>query len=235
MQYARLQKRAIQDLVNRRGDAKANVSKIIYYGVVQNIIFNALQQALFGLAFGDDEEDEKKDKKYHNVANGMLDSLLRGLGIAGATTSVIKNFLLDIYERSGRKRPEYVDAVYKLLSISPPISSKISRLRQAAWHFNSKKRRQEMLDKGFSIDNPAYEAASKVISATTNIPLDRVLNKYNNLEDAMQEETEWWQRVALILGWPKWQLEEKKYSKPATKTKKQTVSRSKKLTRKMTK
>ena len=58
MQYARIQKRAYQDLVNGRGDAKSNVSKIIYYGVVQNLIFNALQQALFGIGFGDDEDEK---------------------------------------------------------------------------------------------------------------------------------------------------------------------------------
>ena len=165
MQYARIQKRAIQDLINGRGDAKTHVSKIIYYGVVQNIIFNALQQSLFALGFGDDEDDltgekleayekEKRDR-YYKIANGMLDSQLRGLGVAGATAGVIKNFLLDIYERSNRKRPEYVDAVYKVLQISPPISSKISKVRQAAYQFDSKKRREEVFEKGFSIDNPA--------------------------------------------------------------------------------
>ena len=174
MQYARIQKRALQDLVKGRGDAKTHVSKIIYYAVVQNLIFNALQSALFGLGFGDDEDDEKKEKMYLRTANGMLDSQLRGLGLAGATVAVIKNFLTDIYERSGRSRPEYVDSIYKLLQISPPISSKISKIRGAAWQFDSKKRRQEMFDKGFSIDNPAYEASAKVISATANIPLDRV-------------------------------------------------------------
>ena len=51
MQYARLQKRAFQDLVNGRGDAKTNVSKIVYYAFVQNILFNALQQAMFKLGF----------------------------------------------------------------------------------------------------------------------------------------------------------------------------------------
>ena len=35
MQYARIQKRAIQDLINGRGDAKTNISKIAYYGVAQ--------------------------------------------------------------------------------------------------------------------------------------------------------------------------------------------------------
>ena len=77
----------------------------------------------------------------------MLDSTLRGLGIGGATVSVAKNFLLDIYERSDRSRPEYTDAVWKLLQFSPPIGSKISKLRQAGWAFDSKKRRQEIIDK----------------------------------------------------------------------------------------
>ena len=67
----------------------------------------------------------------------MADSFLRGLGIGGATISVVKNFLLDIYERSGRSRPEYVDSVWKLLQFSPPISSKISKIRQALWQFPS--------------------------------------------------------------------------------------------------
>ena len=47
MQYARLIKKAASDLKNRRGDVKTNISKIIYYGFVQNLIFNALQQAIF--------------------------------------------------------------------------------------------------------------------------------------------------------------------------------------------
>ena len=230
MQYARIQKRALQDLVKGRGDAKTNVSKIIYYAVVQNLIFNALQSALFGLGFGDDEDDEKKEKMYLRTANGMLDSQLRGLGLAGATVAVIKNFLADIYERSGRDRPEYVDSIYKLLQISPPISNKISKIRGAAWEFDSKKRRQEIFDKGFSIDNPAYEAGAKVISATTNLPLDRVYSKVNNLSAAMDQETETWQSIAMVLGWPEWQImpkEEKQntFSRDSFKIKRNSIKK----------
>ena len=55
--------KAIRDLKNGRGDAKTNISKIIYYTTVQNIIFNAVQQALFAMAFGEEEpEDEKKQE-----------------------------------------------------------------------------------------------------------------------------------------------------------------------------
>jgi hypothetical protein len=233
MQYARLQKRAFQDLVSGRGDAKSNVSKIIYYGFVQNLIFNALQQAVFALGFGDDEEAE--EKKAIDTANGMVDSILRGLGIAGVGVSVVKNFLLDIYKRSDRAKPDYVDSVYKLLQFSPPISSKISKIRQAAYQFDSKERRQEMIDKGFSLDNPAYDAFAKVVSAATNAPLDRLLLKMDNVEGALSEENDMWQRVAMLAGWPEWQInpkpkkkEKKKYKKPKRSGYKRTTLRTKK-------
>ncbi len=208
MQYARLQKRAFQDLVNRRGDAKTNMSKIAYYGFVQNLIFNALQQALFKIGF--DEDEDKKTKAYYRTANNMLDSQLRGLGFGGQAVSVGKNFLMDIYERSKRKRPEYVDATWKFMQFSPPIGSKISKIRSAAYAFDSKKRRQEIFDKGFSLNNPAAMAGARVLSATTNIPLDRALQKYDNVEAAMSEETDFMQDVALLGGWPKWQIVDEK-------------------------
>ena len=212
MQYARLQKRAFQDLVNGRGDAKSNVSRIVYYSIVQSLIFNALQQGLFALGMGDADED-KKNKKYFDISNSMIDTQLRGIGIGGVALSTVKNFLLDLYERSGRKRPEYVDAVWKLTQFSPPIGSKISRLRSAAWNVDSKKRREKIMEMGpFDIDNPAYESAAKVISAVTNIPLDRALSKYENIDAALSEEAEWWQSMAMIGGWPKWQImPEKEY------------------------
>jgi hypothetical protein len=221
MQYGRLTKRAYQDLVAGRGDRKSNISKIIYYTAVQNLIFNALQAGIQMLGFGDDEEkDEDKEKTYTRVANGMADSLLRGLGIGGAAVSVGKNFLMDLYERSGRSRPEYVDSIYKLLQFSPPISSKISRLRQAAWMFDSKERRKEIYEKGFALDNPAYEAAGKVISATTNLPVDRVYNKVNNIDAALAEDTETWETIAMLLGWPEWQIKPPKKKKTKKKKRK---------------
>jgi len=228
MQYTRLSKRAFQDLIAGRGDRRTNISKIVYYMAVQNLIFNALQSGLFALGFGDDEEDdEKKEKMYLRTANGMADSILRGLGIGGQAVSVAKNFLMDLYERSGRSRPDYVDSVYKLLQFSPPISSKISRLRQAAYPFDSKKRRQEMIDKGFSIDNPAYESIAKVISATTNLPADRVLLKYNNIETALTEDLETWQKIAMLLGWPEWQIagDKKEGEKPKSNRKNKRIQK----------
>ena len=69
--------------------------RIIYYGAAQNLLFNALQQALFATALGDEEpEDKEKEKKYLGIANGMMDSLLRGTGIGGAVVSVGKNAII---------------------------------------------------------------------------------------------------------------------------------------------
>ena len=220
-QYARIIKKSVSDLKNKRGDWRNNVSKIVYYGAMQNLIFNVLQQALFAIGFGDDDEEkETREKKYISVGNGMADSLLRGLGIGGAAVSVAKNLLLDLYERSQRKRPEYVDSAWKLLDFSPPIDSKISKLKQAGYMVD--KYKDDMIDKGFAIDNPAYEAAAKVISATTNIPVDRLFSKIKNIEAALGEDAETWQRVAMMLGWPEWQIkpQERKSSKPKTKEQK---------------
>ena len=64
-----------------------------------------------------------------------------------------------------------------------------------------------MIDKGFALDNPAYEASAKVISAITNVPIDRLLLKMQNIGAAMSEETETWMDIALLLGWPQWTLD----------------------------
>ena len=88
------------------------------------------------------------------------------------------------------------------------ISSKISKLRAAAWQMDSKKRRKKAME-DFGLDNPGYEAGTKVISAVTNVPLDRLLLKMQNIDAAMDEETEWWQSVAMLAGWPEWQIKGK--------------------------
>jgi hypothetical protein len=200
-QYARLMQKAASDLKNRRGDDKTNISKILYYGAIQNVIFNALQQALFAMAFGDEEPDEeKKNKKYTSIVNGMSDSLLRGLGFHGAAISTLKNAVMKLAE--GKKAQ---DAAIELLDISPPISSKIGKLKSAGrtWDWNKK----EIMEKGWSLDNPAYLAAGQVVSAATNVPLDRGIRKLQNLKDASDAENEEWMRVANALGWAKWELE----------------------------
>ena len=202
MQYVRIQKRSLQDLIAGRGDAKTHISRIAYYGVIQNVIFNALQQALFAIGFGDDDDEKKQksdDKKIARVANGMIDSQLKGLGIAGMGMVAAKNSLMKIYEESGKQRSEYEKAAIEALSFSPAISSKyrkiVGGLKSFSWNM------KEIKEKGFSLDNPAYLAGAQIITATTNIPIDRVIKKANNIRGIMSEQSQMWQKVSMALGW----------------------------------
>jgi len=220
-QYARLIKKAASDLKNGRGDAKTNISKIIYYGVAQNVLFSALQQALFAIGF-EDEEEEKRDEKYFNIINGMSDSILRGVGVGGAIASVVKNTAIRLAKEADKKSPKYQDAVVKgVLQISPPISSKIGKLQSAGRSFSWNQ--EEMRTKGWSIDNPAYLASANVISAASNVPLDRAVKKITNIVDSSNEDTEFYKRIALALGWSAWELGIEKNKK--TETKKRSRSR----------
>ena len=223
MQYNRMIKRAGQDLINGRGDFKTNVSKIIYYTFVQNLIFNALQKAIFALGFGDDEvEDEVKKKKYIEIFDGMTDSLLRGNGISGQIIMAIKNTILKF---TREEKVELVDALYDL---SPPINSKISKMNSAEYIYKYGDR-EEM--KQINLRNPALMAFALVTSAIFNIPLDRAIRKANNIESAMSEQTELWQKVALLLGWNEWELgvgpqaeKEKQKKKTSRETKSERVT-----------
>ena len=98
--------------------------------------------------------------------------------------------------------------------LSPPVSSKLSKLRAAgrAYSWNKK----EIMEKGFSLDNPAYLAAGQVIAATTNVPLDRAFKKIDNIRKASSSDYEAWARIAMLAGWADWELGVKK---PTTKKK----------------
>ena len=202
-QYARIIDKAIKDLKTGRGDRKTNISKIIYYGVAQNLLFSALQSALFAAAFNDEDEDEQNEKNIR-IANGMLDSLLRGTGLAGSVLSVAKNAALRIVKESKKKGPKYEEAALELLRISPPISSKISKIRSAGRAISWEK--DEMAEMGLRIDNPAFLALGNLTSATTNIPLDRAIKKAQNVNNALSKDSEIWQKIALIAGWSDWEL-----------------------------
>mgnify|MGYP001384278127 CR=1 FL=1 len=203
MQYNRIIKRNAQDLVDGRGDPKEKVSKIIYYSTIQNLIFNAMQKALFALAFAGEDEDEKEIEKYSQVAEGMADSLLRGSGLTGNAVVAIKNVAVDIAKRAGNPRPNFQDAVWKAATISPPINNKISKGRGAGYSLGYVTPENVFEPK---LDNPALSAGANIISAATNVPLDRALRKAQNIEAAMSDEAEWWQTTALLMGWGTWEL-----------------------------
>ena len=206
MQYARLTKKAILDLKNGRGDAKTNISKIIYYGAMQNIIFSTLQSAMFRFMFDDDEEDEEKRAKTARVANNVVDSFLRGTGVTGAIVATLKNMLLKFIEedKKGFRMSESAIMV-EMLNLSPPIGSKLRKIRSGLLTRKYNRDEIDYMSK-WDFENPMWSSIAQVTSGITNIPIDRLYQKITNLKEASRNDTEAWKRIALLLGWNTWDL-----------------------------
>jgi hypothetical protein len=203
MQYARIMNKAARDIVNGRGDQKSNISKIVYYGALQSIIFAALQSAIFA-ALGDDEEEEF-DKKKQRIVNSMVDGWLAGLGVAGKAIGTIEKSIKEYLKQKERGfNSDHAQTIIQLLGFSPPIGSKVRKIYGAIQteRFNegvSEKR-------GLTLDNPTWSSWGNVIEGFTNIPLGRIANKMLNIDNALDSQNQWWERAALLLGWNTWDL-----------------------------
>jgi len=203
-QYARIMKKSFLDLKNGRGDAKTHIAKIMYYGFLQNIIFNTLQQAVFALAFGEEDDEKKKDKAI-SVANGMADSILRGIGIYGALAVAIKNTAIRIYNTGQEDQPEFGEEFVRgVTSFSPPVSSFFGKLYRAGDILTFE--RKNILEKGFNYDNPLIQSGAILTSAMTNLPLDRLYTKIENINYALSDSATDMESIALVLGWSKYSL-----------------------------
>ena len=213
MQMTRIQKKKLSDLINRRripgytqaqSDA-ANISGIIYYGVIQNLWFGALQTGLMFMLFGWNDDDEKQEKLELRVANGALDTLLRGTGIYGAAISTLKNVLLKWREerKKGWNR-ENLNIAQEAINLSPPMGTKMRKIMNAIKTEQYNKGVSKEI--GFRIENPNLSIATNWVEALTNAPVARLLNKANNLEEAITGNHELWQRIALVSGWSKWSI-----------------------------
>ena len=213
MQYMRIQEKAARDIINGRGDLKANMSKIAYYGVIQSVIFASLQNALFGWGLDEEEDldDEGLNKAIDRTVNTVIDSQLRGLGVIGAATSAIRNTVLEFekqeekaYDDNYLSSPDHSRTVLQLTSFSPVISSKLRKLYSAGneWNYN----RAAIQEMGLDINNPAIHAGANVIEATTNLPVARLVQKVDNILEATDDSNQTWQRIALLMGYPAWSL-----------------------------
>jgi len=208
-QYSRIIKRSVIDLAKGRGDVANNIAKIVYYSTIQNIMFNFLQNALFSIIWDDDDErDEagngKFDKAKVRAVSGSLDTLLRGSGLQGVVISTIKNIIIKWYEKSGDPKG-YGEVLLEAGNLAPSIGIKLRALAKSykAVEYN----KDEIEYKGFSLDNTyALEALTSLTSAATNVPVDRLMQKFENVSNALNEEYEAWQRVAFAMGYNKWNL-----------------------------
>jgi hypothetical protein len=193
--------KAVADIKNKRGDLKSNLSKVAYYGAVQNVIFTSLQTALFSALGDEDEWDTKKER----VANGMIDSVLNGMGLTGAVAVTIKNGYLR-YRKEKKKgfKADHTRTIIEFANLSPTIGSKLRKLYSG---IQTEAMNEGAIEKmGLTVENPAFASLANIVSATTNIPADRVVNKLNNIILASSSETEAMDRIALLMGWNAWDL-----------------------------
>jgi len=216
MQYSRLMKKATLDLVNGRGDPKTNISKIIYYGAVQNFIFSSLQSALFAVipGFGGDDEDDEEvlNKKGIRILNSMFDSLLKGTGLTGAVIATIKNVIQEYVKQEEKGyNSDHIYTFLRVMSIMPAIGSKLSKGYKAQQTKRFEKDALEVRPFGVVADGrvnlgPGYRIVGNLAAATVNLPLDRVVDEVSSLAEALDNRNSQWQRLALALGWKSWDV-----------------------------
>jgi predicted kinase len=210
-------RRRTKGLTQFQSDA-SNLSKVIYYGAIQNIIFTSLQAALFSLIPGFDDDDEEEnaaaaEKKVLKGVNSVVDTMLKGgFGLKGAVVSTVKNMVIEYAKQE--KKGYTADHTYTILqgaNLSPPIGSKLSKIYGA---IQTKKFDKDVInDRGFSVTidgkvniSPSYSVLGSVVSGTTNMPLDRAITEVNSLAEAFDARNTAMQRIALGLGWRTWDV-----------------------------
>ena len=216
MQYNRLIKKAARDLINGRGDWKTNVSKIAYYGAIQNFIFSAMQKALFSMLFEDEEEkceglegkalERCQNKEWKvDVGNSMADSILRGSGLYGAVAATLKNALRQFTKQEKKGfTADHTYTILELVNLSPPLGSKLRKVYNAIQTYRFEK--DVIKARGLALDSPAWSVIGNLVSGGTNVPLDRLVKKFNNIKAALDERNAIWKRAFFAFGWNTWDL-----------------------------
>ena len=192
------------------------MSKISYYYGIQSAIFAGLQTGLFALMANSDDKEQIAQKKVR-AYNTMADSYLRGMGIPGVVVSGMKNAILAFVKQNKKGfTADYSEVGEALLNMSPTIGSKFSKMDQAGntYAYNKK----EILEKGLSLDNTeGIEAGAQVVEAITNVPIARVIRKTENIQGALDDQNENWQRIMMLLGWSAWDVGATDYQKKNVK------------------
>jgi hypothetical protein len=208
-QYSRIMKKAAIDIVKGRGSLANNVGKIVYYGALQNIMFNALQNLVFATIWSDDDDEEEakeKDSKQRTLrtVNGIADNILKGMGMNYVALSVVKNALIKWYDTTGTPEGVYAP-VLELLNISPMVGIKF---RQVLKGIKALEYNRELNPEGDKVipAKAMIEAATSFVSVGTNIPADRLYQKIENISGALDSQNEDWQRIALAFGYSKQNL-----------------------------
>ena len=127
------------------------------------------------------------------------------MGMGGNAVAAFKNTILQYHHQEKKDYgKDHTRTLLELASYSPPIGGKLkqmySGLRTLDWN------EDEISEMGLSLDNPGNLAIANIVEAATNIPIARVVQKIDNLREASDSRNQYWQRIALAMGWSKWDV-----------------------------
>jgi hypothetical protein len=214
-QYNRIIKKAALDIgkgrisppyTTRTQSNLGNLSKILYYGAIQNVVFYSLQTALFALMFNDDEDEDQILKKKERVINGTIDSILRGSGIYGAVASTLKNMVIKFNEQRDKGYNKDESAVLmELLNFSPVVGIKSRMIVNAEKTINYNENVISEMET-FDAENPMWSAVTNYTQALTNFPANRLYQKTLNMRNALDKDYTNFQRIMFFSGYTTWSL-----------------------------
>ena len=226
LQYSRVMKRDIVDIINGRGKKLKNtdkwdtgtwnkLTKITYYGGIQYAIFSFLQNALFMKWFDDDEErwpTGKYDKQQQRFWHGWLDNYLRGGGLKLAYVAWAKNAALGMYNTYNDPKAPYKgqEVVLALTDGLIPLNIKLRKIFSAYQTVVWNKKESDWLIQQhgrFSLKNKYQLAAAlQMIEGFTNAPLGRIHRKMENISNAMSSDYRILLRLMFLMGYSTWNL-----------------------------
>jgi len=106
---------------------------------------------------------------------------------------------------------DHAYTVLALFGISPPIGSKARKIYSAIQ--TRKFEKDEIAARGWGVTadgrldlGPNWTILGKVLSASINLPLDRVVDELTSVSEAFDARNKAWQRIALGLGWKTWDV-----------------------------
>jgi hypothetical protein len=192
------------------------IGRITYYMGAQVALFAGLQSALFAMLLNDDDVPAEKIANTKSMMlNSTTDSFLRGFGIQGAVMSAFKNATQEYFKQSAKGyKADYSEVGEDLLNISPPIGSKFGMLDRAGDQLKFDKTGEGFK---FKLGNPSLEASLMTVQAVTNAPVYSPYQNMFNLQHALSDQYETWQRVLMGSGWTPYsvgvEIEKKKKEK----------------------
>jgi hypothetical protein len=214
-QYNRIIKKAALDIgkgrisppyTSRTQSNLGNLSKILYYGGIQNVLFYSLQTALFAVMFDDDKDEDQILKKKERVIQGTIDSILRGSGIYGAILSTLKNTVIKFQEQREKGYNKDESAVLmELLNFSPVVGIKARQIVNAEKTINYNENVISEMET-FDSDNPQWSAVTNYTQALTNFPANRLYQKSINMRNALDKDYTNFERIMFFSGYTTWSL-----------------------------